>query len=322
VNRAQLSRFKAELSWNRVNRESSQRWDFLEGNTMAEMDLDFGGEESMRMNMGMDHEPMQDPIEMLKSDHRKVEGLFKQFESTEDKKMKQQLVDQICKELTVHARLEEELVYPLLKREDEEVTEEAFTEHELIKYMISELKGITSRDKSMDPKVKVLKELVEHHVKEEEEEALPELEGNEALPSVGKQMMERKQQLLDQEAKKASRGRSSATRKVAARSASGGKKTAARRSTGGKKTSTSRSTGTAKKSAGAKRQTSARGKSSSTSSRSKSSSTAKRGTSKSASASAKKTTTRKSTAGRSTAKNGGSTTGRSTKKRTTTKRGR
>lgn len=169
---------------------------------MKEMDLDFG-DEAMRMSMSMDEESIQDPIELIKGDHRKVEALFKQFEQTEDKRMKLQLAKTICQEVTVHALLEEELIYPLLRgEEEEEMGEEGYTEHELVKYMISEVESLGARDKALEPKMKVLKELIEHHVKEEEGEMLPELEDNEELQGMKEQIMQRKSQLIDMVMKK------------------------------------------------------------------------------------------------------------------------
>lgn len=268
---------------------------------MKEMDYDHVPEGSMQMGMNMEQEPKQNPIDMLKQDHRKVEGLFQQFESEEDKKVKFQIAQQVCLELTVHALLEEELVYPLLRREDEDVEEEAFTEHELIKFMIGEIKPLGAREKSLDPKMKVLKELVEHHVKEEEEEALPELEGNAELEAMSDQMIKRKQQLLDKEMKRGLRGNGGG-KKVAARSSSSGRKAASTSNKGGS---------SVKKAAAGKR-----------GGMSKPKVTAKKASStKKATASTRKSTgsTKKSTSGRGTSGARKSTAASSSKKKTTSR---
>ena len=219
----------------------------------------------------MESEPQQDPIEMLKQDHRKVEALFEQFEGTEDKRQKLEFAKQICMELTIHATVEEKLVYPLLKQEDEDTEEEAELEHELVKFMISQIEGSRATDKTLKPKVKVLKELVQHHVEEEEEEALPELEGNEELKSRAGEMLALKQELMQKLIKG---GKSRGGRKSAASSRGGSKKATA----GSKGGSSSRGKSSSSKSA------SSRGKSSSsksTSSRGKSSSGSKASSSKS-----------------------------------------
>lgn len=203
---------------------------------MNEMDMnEMMPDESMQtMQMkNMGKEAVKNPIDMIKNDHRKVESLFEQFEGTEDKKQKQEIAKQLCIELTVHAQYEEELVYPLLMQEDEEIGMESGMEHELIKFMIGELEGISARDKKLAPKVKVLKDIVQHHVEEEERTALPELEGNEELQSRAEQIAERKMQLMQ----KMTRGgrKAAGTRKSPARKAISGRKT-----TTGRKATTGR----------------------------------------------------------------------------------
>lgn len=232
---------------------------------MNEMDMsEMMPDESMQtlQMSSMEKEAVKNPIEIIKNDHRKVESLFEQFEGAEDKKQKLEIAKQVCIELTVHAQYEEELVYPLLMQEDEEAGIEAGLEHELIKFMIDELNGIGARDKKLEPKVKVLKDLVQHHVEEEERTALPELEGNEELQARADQIIERKMQLMKKmtrggrkastalkpAARKATTGRKKTTarkphgmRKTAARGSSAGKRTAATAKKGARKSAQVRS---------------------------------------------------------------------------------
>lgn len=60
-------------------------------------------------------ESKQDAIALLKSDHDEVEGLFKQYEKASGTGRKQELARRICRELTVHAQIEEEIFYPACK---------------------------------------------------------------------------------------------------------------------------------------------------------------------------------------------------------------
>lgn len=113
-------------------------------------------------------------VDMLKADHKLVKGLFKDFESARTSKSRMKLLDEIMTELTVHATIEEKLVYPLLKDEGQD-TEEAYEEHHVVKLLIAELSAIDSQDSHLKAKVKVLSELVEHHIEEEETELLPKL---------------------------------------------------------------------------------------------------------------------------------------------------
>jgi hypothetical protein len=110
-------------------------------------------------------------IEMLKQDHRKVEGLFEQFEQAGDEQQKERLVEQICSELIVHTRLEEEIFYPACREAgvDDEKMDESQVEHDGAKMLINDLLGADSDMPYFEAKVSVLKEMIKHHVEEEEQ---------------------------------------------------------------------------------------------------------------------------------------------------------
>jgi hemerythrin superfamily protein len=111
-----------------------------------------------------------DAIALLKADHRKVDALFKQYESAPDNR-KAQLIQQISRELVVHTMIEEEIFYPACRRaaSDEEPLDEAQVEHDSAKVLIADLMETDGRDQYRDAKVTVLAEMIRHHVKEEEE---------------------------------------------------------------------------------------------------------------------------------------------------------
>lgn len=112
----------------------------------------------------------QDAIALLKEDHRKVEDLFEQFEGATTSAKKQKIASQICMELTVHAKIEEEVFYPACEGKiDEDLLKEAYVEHDGAKVLIAEIEGGSPEDEYYDAKVKVLSEQIEHHVKEEEQ---------------------------------------------------------------------------------------------------------------------------------------------------------
>jgi len=120
--------------------------------------------------VAQDYESM-DAIAMLKADHRKVEEIFEQFEQTNGKKTKQKLAEQACLELKVHTIIEEEVFYPACrgKIEDEDLLDEACVEHDSAKLLINEIEAGGPDEEFYDAKVKVLAEMIEHHVKEEEQ---------------------------------------------------------------------------------------------------------------------------------------------------------
>lgn len=139
-----------------------------------------------------------DAVKLLKMDHRKVKGLFVAYKLTTDRDTKKRLVQQICLELKVHAQVEEELVYPALRMIDkgDMLVEEANVEHGLVKDLVAELEYAPYRGTSYDAKVKVLQELVEHHVKEEEHDMLPKLKDVSDIENLAKQIEARKAELI------------------------------------------------------------------------------------------------------------------------------
>ncbi|EIZ78018.1 hemerythrin HHE cation-binding domain-containing protein [Novosphingobium sp. Rr 2-17] len=112
----------------------------------------------------------QDAIALLKADHRKVEELFEQFESTKSSAKKQKIAMQICMELTVHTRIEEEIFYPACQGKiEDDLLKEAYVEHDGAKVLIADIETGSPDDEYYNAKVKVLSEQIKHHVGEEEQ---------------------------------------------------------------------------------------------------------------------------------------------------------
>jgi hypothetical protein len=109
-------------------------------------------------------------IEALKRDHRKVEGLFARYESSTDEEAKARLIQEICSELIIHTKLEEEIFYPACRDaiSEEDLLDEAQVEHDSAKVLIADLLNGDPDDRYRDAKVAVLAEQVKHHVGEEE----------------------------------------------------------------------------------------------------------------------------------------------------------
>jgi len=113
--------------------------------------------------------PLNDAIALLKSDHRKVADLFDKFEAAKSDSKKKSLATQICLELTVHTKIEEDVFYPACKGViDGGLWHEAYVEHDGAKVMLAEIEAGDPGDEFYDAKVKVLSEMIKHHVKEEE----------------------------------------------------------------------------------------------------------------------------------------------------------
>jgi hemerythrin superfamily protein len=120
-----------------------------------------------------------DAIALLKADHRAVDDLFQKFDKTGERAMKTRasLVDRMITGLTVHAAIEEAVLYPAAREalpDDAEVLE-ALEEHRLVSWQLRELDGLDPDNERFDAKVRVLAETVRHHVREEERDLFPEL---------------------------------------------------------------------------------------------------------------------------------------------------
>ena len=145
-----------------------------------------------------------DAVALLKADHKQVKTWFEQFEKSRSDKVKQQLADNICKALTVHTEIEEEIFYPafLAATKDKDMHHEALIEHDGAKKLIAEIEKSTPDDDYFDSKVHVLSEMIKHHVKEEEQPAGMFAEAKQArkldLKALGAQMSARKSELMAQ----------------------------------------------------------------------------------------------------------------------------
>jgi len=144
-----------------------------------------------------------DAVTLLKQDHRTVEALFSEFEEA-DEGQQSSIAARICQLLTVHATIEEEILYPAAKQafeedEDDDLVNEAEVEHSTAKELISKVEGMTPEDEHFRATVKVLSEYIKHHVKEEEGELFPKLKQTELdLKDMGTQLTERKFELMEQ----------------------------------------------------------------------------------------------------------------------------
>jgi|EP01034_Spumella_vulgaris_P034173 iron-sulfur cluster repair protein YtfE (RIC family) len=142
-----------------------------------------------------------DAISLLIADHENVKDLFEQFEDLTDRAVvsKKRLADEICSELTKHTMVEEEIFYPAVRaagKEFEDMIDEAVVEHGSAKALIAEIEAMDAGEDLYDAKVKVLSEMIEHHVQEEEGELFPKVRKAKLdLAELGQQMAERKEEI-------------------------------------------------------------------------------------------------------------------------------
>jgi hemerythrin superfamily protein len=113
-------------------------------------------------------------IDLLESQHREVEDLFTRIDKAKATGTKEKLFEELADSLAVHAAIEEHQFYPAVKaKRTEDILLESLEEHLGIKRILADLLDTPAEDETFDAKIKVLKEQVTHHVKEEETDLFP-----------------------------------------------------------------------------------------------------------------------------------------------------
>jgi hemerythrin superfamily protein len=141
-----------------------------------------------------------DAIALLKADHRQVEAWFEQFGKSRSDEKKLDLAGRICTALIVHTAIEEEVFYPafIAVVKDADLHHEAIIEHDAAKKLIADIQASGPDDDFFDAKLKVLSEMIKHHVKEEEQPGGMFAEARKSrmdLHEIGAQMEARKGEL-------------------------------------------------------------------------------------------------------------------------------
>jgi len=140
-----------------------------------------------------------DAIALLKEDHQKVSALFEQYGKSRSASKKQSIVADICRELGIHATVEEEIFYPAVKAalKDKELVPEATVEHATIKEFIAKVDGKVPDGEMFDAHIQVMGEYVKHHVKEEQTEMFPKARKTKLdMLELGQRILDRKQELM------------------------------------------------------------------------------------------------------------------------------
>lgn len=115
-------------------------------------------------------------IDMLEAQHREVEELFDEYEGAESAAEKRELFEIIADKLAVHAAIEEKHFYPAVKaKQTEDILHEAVEEHLAVKRLLADLLALEADHEQFDAKMTVLREQIEHHVGEEEDEMFPKV---------------------------------------------------------------------------------------------------------------------------------------------------
>ncbi|MDQ4145137.1 MAG: hemerythrin domain-containing protein [Actinomycetota bacterium] len=143
-----------------------------------------------------------DGLDLLKDDHRKVEKLLEQMDSTteDDVSKREHLFRELTSEMQAHEIIEEEILYPALQEHPKakEIVLEGYEEHHVVDTIMNELNEVPFDDERWSAKFSVMKENIEHHIEEEEEEMFEQAENifdATELEELGARMQERKKEL-------------------------------------------------------------------------------------------------------------------------------
>jgi hemerythrin-like domain-containing protein len=141
---------------------------------------------------------------LLRKQHEQVIQKFKQFEKSESEATRRKLFIEIADALAAHTTIEEKLFYPTVYQGEDlqDLLLEAVEEHLTAKRVISDLLMMEVTDEQFAPKVKVLRDLIEHHVEEEQGDIFPRVKkmlSRAELTSLGEEMEEMYDQLISTE---------------------------------------------------------------------------------------------------------------------------
>jgi len=143
--------------------------------------------------------PRNSAIALLKSQHRTVESIFKKLEG--GKGDAKALLTELANDLCAHMAIEQDIFYPEVREIDEDLVLESFEEHSVAELAMKRLLATDSDDPTFKAKVTTLKELIQHHVEEEEEDLFPKVDKKmqpERLRELGGSMKARFEEIVAQ----------------------------------------------------------------------------------------------------------------------------
>jgi hemerythrin-like domain-containing protein len=133
-----------------------------------------------------------DATKLLEKQHRKVEAIFKKLERGSSDAS--ELVEQLANDLAAHMAIEHEYFYPAVQSVDRDLISESLEEHALAEVSLKRLLATDPEADEFKARVVALKELIQHHVEEEESELFPKVRkalGDDQLSKLGKEMKAR-----------------------------------------------------------------------------------------------------------------------------------
>jgi hemerythrin-like domain-containing protein len=143
-------------------------------------------------------------LTQISNEHREIDKLFESLSDSKnsDSKVRQRLFDRLNTMLSIHTEVEEEVLYEVLEKRTQHKQDvlEAKEEHQLARNLLEELEKLNCKDEKWMPKLIVLKENIEHHVKEEESRIFDYAKqtfGKAQLETLGKEFIDKSKKLCN-----------------------------------------------------------------------------------------------------------------------------
>jgi len=144
-----------------------------------------------------------DALQLLTEDHDHVKKMLEELDDTTERaiKTREQTFAKLQSELEVHEAIEEEIFYPALKEHSKtrDIALEGYEEHHVVDTVIAEMGDVPVSDETWTAKFAVMKENLEHHIEEEEQDMFPKARkvfDQQELDQLGERMATRKEALL------------------------------------------------------------------------------------------------------------------------------
>lgn len=140
------------------------------------------------------------PTTLLKQQHRKVITALKKMEKGK-KALRIELLEEISNDLAAHMAIEQEIFYPAIREVDEDMIMESFEEHSIAELALKRLRATEPDSEAFRPRALALREILEHHIEEEEDDLFPRVEkkiDEDELSALGARMKARFDELQEQ----------------------------------------------------------------------------------------------------------------------------
>lgn len=144
-----------------------------------------------------------DALQLLAKDHAEVKKMLEELDDTTERaiKTREQVFTKLRTDLEVHEAIEEEIFYPALKDHPKtrDIAMEGYEEHHVVDTVMGEMLELEVSDETWTAKFTVMKENLEHHIEEEEQEMFAQARqvfDRDELDALGDRMAARKDELM------------------------------------------------------------------------------------------------------------------------------